>query len=86
MKTLAPEAHRPVIYVKNATWWLFDGTLATAKKLPDTCRHRYFDGELGEMCRAAQKRPRNFLRFSEQEQWEIDKNLGVLDWDGEPTT
>lgn len=34
-----------------------------------------------EMFEKCFERPRNFLNLSEQEQWEIDKNLGILDWD-----
>jgi hypothetical protein len=30
----------------------------------------------------ANLRPANFLDLSPQEQWEIDKRLGILDWDG----
>jgi hypothetical protein len=29
------------------------------------------------------KRPRNYFRRSQQEQWQIDKRLGILDWDGD---
>lgn len=28
------------------------------------------------------KRPDNFNELSAKEQWEIDKSLGILDWDG----
>jgi len=27
-------------------------------------------------------RPRNFLQLSAEDQWRIDKELGILDWDG----
>lgn len=30
----------------------------------------------------ARHRPPNFEQLSAQEQWEIDKGLGILDWDG----
>lgn len=30
----------------------------------------------------AQKRPGNFNQLSGEEQWAIDKRLGILDWDG----
>jgi hypothetical protein len=30
----------------------------------------------------AMTRPRNFIKLDSQEQWEIDKKLGILDWDG----
>jgi hypothetical protein len=28
------------------------------------------------------KRPSNYSQLPLQEQWAIDKNLGILDWDG----
>lgn len=28
------------------------------------------------------QRPKNFFKLSASEQWRIDKNLGILDWDG----
>ena len=28
------------------------------------------------------KRPSNFFKLSAEEQWAIDKRLGILDWDG----
>jgi len=28
------------------------------------------------------KRPKNFFKLPPREQWEIDKRLGILDWDG----
>lgn len=30
----------------------------------------------------AKKRPADYLQRSSEEQWEIDKELGILDWDG----
>lgn len=27
-------------------------------------------------------RPTNFFKLSGQEQWDIDKSLGILDWEG----
>jgi hypothetical protein len=87
MKTaIAAEPKRKIIYVRNATWWEYFGTLAEAKKLHNTCQHKYFDGMLGPQCKLAQERPSNFLQLDPDTQWAIDKNLGILDWDGEPTT
>jgi len=34
------------------------------------------------MYEQAQKRPPNYEKLSPQEQWAIDKELGILDWDG----
>lgn len=39
---------------------------------------------LGPCARAALKRPANYAQLSAQEQWEIDRNLEILDWDGDP--
>ena len=36
-----------------------------------------------EMFHQSFKRPRNFLKLTEEERWEIDKKLGLLDWSGE---
>ena len=35
-----------------------------------------------EMFEASFKRPKNYFKLSAQEQWAIDKNLGILDWEG----
>lgn len=37
------------------------------------------DGELFEQ---AMKRPKNFHNLSEEEHWRIDRQLGILDWNG----
>ncbi len=29
------------------------------------------------------QRPRNYFRLSQQEQWRIDSQLGILDWKGD---
>ena len=39
-----------------------------------------------EMFEKSFQRPRNFLKLSPQEQWAIDKSLGILDWRGEGLT
>jgi hypothetical protein len=39
-----------------------------------------------EMFEKSFQRPRNFLSLSPQEQWAIDKELGILDWRGEGLT
>lgn len=33
----------------------------------------------------AMQRPSNFHELSSQERWDIDKRLGILDWDGDMT-
>jgi len=40
----------------------------------------------GPQAIAATCRPSNFYQLSGEEQWEIDKQLGILDWDGDPNT
>lgn len=35
-----------------------------------------------EMFQAALRRPYNYHNLSGEEQWAIDKQLGILDWDG----
>ena len=42
------------------------------------------DMELGPMALASHQRPANFFKLSSEQQWEIDKHLGILDWDGDP--
>ena len=37
-----------------------------------------------EMAQAALQRPTNFSDLSAKEQWDIDKQLGILDWEGGP--
>lgn len=39
-----------------------------------------------EMFEASFKRPSNFFKLSPERQWEIDENLGILDWQGEGLT
>lgn len=35
-----------------------------------------------EMFERSFQRPKNFFELTPQEQWAIDKRLGILDWDG----
>jgi hypothetical protein len=35
-----------------------------------------------EMAERAKSRPAHYHLLSEEEQWKIDKRLGILDWDG----
>ena len=39
-----------------------------------------------EMFEKSFERPKNFFKLSEQEQWAIDKRLGILDWNGDGLT
>ena len=36
-----------------------------------------------EMFEKSFQRPSNFFKLSGERQWEIDKNLGILDWIGD---
>jgi hypothetical protein len=38
-----------------------------------------------EMLEAALQRPKNYHSLSAERQWEIDKDLGILDWEGPKT-
>ncbi len=38
---------------------------------------------LGPQAQAATRRPADYAELSPQTQWDIDKGLGILDWDGE---
>jgi hypothetical protein len=38
--------------------------------------------DLSDMAIKSQNRPDNFRDLTAEEQWEIDKQLGILDWDG----
>lgn len=35
-----------------------------------------------EMFEKSFERPSNFFELSSKEQWDIDKKLGILDWEG----
>lgn len=35
-----------------------------------------------EMFEKSFQRPKNYFKLSAAEQWEIDKRLGILDWEG----
>ncbi len=35
-----------------------------------------------EMFERSFMRPKNFFKLSGEEQWKIDSNLGILDWEG----
>lgn len=39
-----------------------------------------------EMFEKSFQRPKNFFKLSPEEQWRIDKELGILDWEGKDLT
>lgn len=38
--------------------------------------------QLSDGARQAKKRPIDYCELSPEEQWAVDKRLGILDWDG----
>lgn len=44
------------------------------------------DEQNQEMYELSFKRPRDYFKLSSQTQWEIDKSIGILDWDGSKMT
>lgn len=42
----------------------------------------YAKEQAGDMAAAAERRPLNYSSLSLAEQWSIDRELGILDWDG----
>lgn len=40
--------------------------------------------ELGPMATIALRRPPNFYTLSNTEKWDVDRELGIIDWDGSP--
>jgi hypothetical protein len=41
---------------------------------------------LGPQATRALERPDDFISLSEERKWEIDRELGILDWDGSEDT
>ena len=41
---------------------------------------------LGLMASRARQRPADFEQLSAEDRWKVDKKLGILDWDGDPST
>lgn len=41
---------------------------------------------LGPQAKRAMLRPKNFQKLPVEERWSIDKGLGILDWDGDPSS
>ena len=39
-----------------------------------------------EMFEKSFQRPNNYFKLSSEQQWQIDKELGILDWDGSSLT
>jgi len=39
-----------------------------------------------EMFELSFQRPKNYFKLSPERQWEIDSNLGILDWKGDSLT
>lgn len=58
-----------------------DDDVLTINRLITEAR-KLMDGGLGPMATQARKRPSDYARLSPEEQWAIDKSLGILDWSG----
>lgn len=64
------------------------GVLPTSNVLTGSVKVCICDDELTPVERPerlgdrAKKRPANYAELSAEEQWAIDKELGLLDWDG----
>lgn len=70
----------------RACWIEFCGTLEEAIEKYDRAQTLNNQYELGPMTQAAQRRPFNYLSLLQEDQLDIDKSLGILDWDGNPAT
>lgn len=73
-----------ILYQKGPAYWVFEGNLADAKKIPNSIMHRPWNGCLVPNAVTAQERPANYNNLDGRTQWAIDKKLGILDWDGNP--
>ena len=56
--------------------------IAQAERHNPTSEHGPGSQPLSEKAMKAKQRPANFSQLSAEEQWSIDKELGILDWDG----
>jgi hypothetical protein len=75
-----------VIDKDRGCWIEFIGTMEQAEKryTQKSMRKEIDAYELGPMAIASQGRPSYYFSLSGREQWDIDKDLGILDWDGDP--
>lgn len=55
------------------------------EKLRYVTRQLHKGEVIGPLTRKAQMRPLDFYKLAPETQWAIDKNLGILDWSGNPT-
>jgi len=81
-----------IAYVKNAAWHLTQVSAKTEKLALDLARisslgarHMIYTGTLGPQATLALRRPSNYFELPGEEQWNIDKALGILDWSGDIT-
>lgn len=54
------------------------------KTIPGIDHTKMYDKELGPLTLKCTERPEIFWQLSFDEQWNIDKKLGILDWSGCP--
>jgi hypothetical protein len=56
---------------------------AKIRELVESSNRRQLGATMAER---AKHRPSNYADLSPAEQWAVDKDLGILDWDGSPNT
>ncbi len=59
-----------------------DGEIKFAREVRAGCWDHRLDVTRAILFEKSFERPRNYFDLSEEAQWEIDKGLGLLDWDG----
>jgi hypothetical protein len=57
---------------------------ARAYEVTDTAppKRMKWEKQASSMKERAKLRPKNYAKLSARDQWDIDKSLGLLDWDG----
>jgi len=81
----ADSLHREVgkaLQIVLCTGMFETGTYEQRKSYRSNSWEKIPDTPLSYEAEQAQKRPSNFNQLSGEEQWAIDKRLGILDWDG----
>jgi uncharacterized protein (UPF0332 family) len=86
LKEYASEVMRAYVEGFNAAKAVLDasdiGKMDLAKAFEDAYLNKNKKEDLSDMAIKSQNRPDNFRDLTAEEQWEIDKQLGILDWDG----
>lgn len=69
---------------RSSHFHLHDGTMEEAKAIPHSVNHQEIT-TFGPLTRTANTRPAGYHKLSGRNQWDTDKDLGILDWDGDPS-